>query len=77
VEKMKEFGVVESVKSASDLYSPITGEVTATNGALADNPEYVNDSPYDQGWMLRVRPEDPGEYEALMDAAAYRELIGG
>src|SRR4051812_34518803 len=63
LEAMKEFGVVESVKSASDLYSPIGGEVTAINEALADNPEFVNDSPYDQGWMLRVRPDDLEEYE--------------
>jgi glycine cleavage system H protein len=77
IEAMKEFGVVESVKSASDLFSPVSGEVIEINEALVDNPEFVNDSPYDQGWMLRVRPDDLGEYETLMDAAAYRELIGG
>ena len=64
------------------LDGAVSGDTTAggrarLDWALADNPEFVNDSPYDQGWMLRVRPDDAAEYEALMDAAAYRELIGG
>jgi glycine cleavage system H protein len=73
----KEFGVIESVKSASDLFSPLSGEVLAVNDALADHPELVNSSPYDEGWMVRVRPEDPSELDELMDAAGYRALIGG
>jgi glycine cleavage system H protein len=77
VAALQEFGVIESVKSASDLFSPLSGEVVETNAELADHPELVNDSPYDQGWMLRVRPDDLGELDALMDAAAYRALISG
>jgi glycine cleavage system H protein len=75
VTAMQEFGVIESVKSASDLFSPLTGEVLETNGELADHPELVNDSPYDRGWMLRVRPDDPTELDTLMDAAAYRAML--
>jgi glycine cleavage system H protein len=71
----KEFGVVESVKSASDLFSPVTGEVVAVNAELGDHPELVNDSPYDQGWMMRVRPDDMGELDTLLDAESYRRLI--
>lgn len=75
VARGKEFGVVESVKSASDLYSPVTGEVTAVNVELAERPELVNESPYDQGWMIRVRPDDIAELESLLDAAGYRRAI--
>lgn len=69
------FGVIESVKAVSDLFSPVSGEVTARNEALADAPEQVNQSPYDAGWMIRVRVTDPAEVEALMDAAAYRAHV--
>jgi glycine cleavage system H protein len=75
VAALKEFGVVESVKSASDLYSPVTGEVVAINDALADHPELVNSSPYQDGWMLRVRVDDPAALDNLLDAAAYRKLV--
>ena len=75
VTALKEFGVVESVKAASDLYSPLTGEVVATNDELADHPELVNESPYDRGWMMRVRPDDLGELDQLLDAQAYQQLI--
>jgi len=77
VEANREFGVVESVKSASDLYSPVTGEVVGRNEALAEHPEWVNESPYDRGWMIRVRPADPKEMDALLDANGYRQLVGG
>ena len=73
---MKEFGVVESVKSASDLYSPVTGEVVAVNEALVDHPELVNMSPYEEGWMIRVGSVDAAELGELMDAEAYRNLTG-
>ena len=76
LEAGKEFGVIESVKSASDLFSPVSGAVVAVNTALADHPELVNDSPYDQGWMLRVAPDDVGSLDALLDAPAYRAQIG-
>jgi glycine cleavage system H protein len=72
-----EFGAVESVKSASDLFSPITGEVTARNDELADHPELVNESPYERGWMIRVRPDDLAEVDGLLDADGYRRVIEG
>lgn len=65
------FGVVESVKAASDLYMPISGEVVAVNDALPDAPEILNSDPYGQGWMVRVKIADPGELEGLLDPAAY------
>jgi glycine cleavage system H protein len=69
------FGVVESIKAVSDLYAPISGEVTAVNDALLDRPELVNDDPYDEGWMLEVEPADEDELDDLLDADAYREQV--
>lgn len=66
------FGVVESVKAAADLYIPVSGEVTAVNEALLDQPELVNDDPYGEAWMVKVRLDDKSELDELMDAAAYR-----
>jgi glycine cleavage system H protein len=63
------------VKAASDLFSPLSGEVAAVNDELAEHPELVNDSPYDRGWMMRVRPDDLAELDRLMDAQAYKQLI--
>ena len=63
--------VVESVKAASDVYMPISGEVVAINEALSDAPETINDSPYDDGWLIRVTPSSPDELDDLMDADAY------
>jgi glycine cleavage system H protein len=71
------FGVIESVKTASDLYAPLAGEVVAINEALAGHPELVNNDPYGEGWMLRLRLEDAASVETLLDAAAYRDTIGG
>jgi glycine cleavage system H protein len=71
------FGVVESVKTASDLYSPSAGEVVAVNDALGSRPELVNSEPYGAGWMVRLRLDDPVAAGELMDAAAYRDQIGG
>jgi glycine cleavage system H protein len=71
------FGVIESVKTASDLYAPVAGEVVAVNEALASSPELVNQDPYGEGWMVRLRLDDPGAADGLLDAAAYREHIGG
>lgn len=68
-------GEIESAKTVSDLYSPVSGEVIAANGALEDQPELVNSSPYDEGWMIRVRIADEGELEALLDAAGYRAQL--
>lgn len=65
------FGVVESVKAASDMYMPLGGEVTAVNETLEDSPELVNEDPFGKGWMIRVKASDPSEVEGLMDAKAY------
>ena len=69
------FGVVESVKAVSDLYAPISGEVLAVNAALPTAPELVNQDPYGQAWMVRLRPTAPTELEALLDADAYARLL--
>ena len=71
VKYMEKFGEIESVKAVSELFSPVTGEVTEVNGTLADNPQYVNDSPYDEGWMAKVRLADPAELDKLMTAEQY------
>ena len=63
--------VVESVKAASDVYSPLSGEVTEINEALNDNPEIINTSPYDDGWFFKIKPQDISEMEKLLDAGAY------
>ncbi len=75
VNYMEKFGEIESVKAVSELFSPITGEITEINAALADNPERVNDSPYGEGWMAKVRLSDPGELDRLMAAEQYDEFI--
>ena len=71
------FGVIESVKTASDLYSPVSGEVIEVNGSLAGSPQLVNEEPYAGGWLIRLRLADPSESELLRDADGYRSLIGG
>ena len=68
------FGEVESTKSVSDLFAPVSGTVVAVNAALADTPELINSAPYEDGWMLDVRVS--GTLDGLLDAAAYRELVG-
>ena len=70
------FGVVESVKAASDLYAPVAGTVTAVNGALESAPESVNRSPYEDGWMIRLQPADASAGAALLDSAAYARTLG-
>ncbi len=69
------FGVVESVKAVSDLFAPVAGEVSGTNDALGSAPELVNSDPYGKGWMLRIRLADAGAVEALLDAAAYEQIV--
>jgi len=71
------FGVVESVKAASDVYMPVAGEVVEVNGELEDNPANVNDSPFDAGWLMKVKPSDPSELDALMSAGDYEEYTKG
>ncbi len=70
------FGVVESVKAASDVYAPVGGSVVAVNTALDSAPETLNKDPYGAGWILRLKPSDPAEAGALLDASAYAGLTG-
>ena len=70
------FGVVESVKAASDLYSPVAGTVVAVNPVLVGTPETVNSAPYDGGWMLKLKLANPAEAASLLDAAAYEKTLG-
>lgn len=67
--------VVESVKAASDVYAPVSGECADVNGALAEEPELVNSSPYEDGWLIRLNPSDPAELEELMTAEAYSQFL--
>ena len=75
LEQAATFGVVESVKAVSDLFAPISGEVTATNDALGATPEVVNTDPYGEGWLVRVRLADAAQVDGLLDATAYEQLI--
>ena len=75
VKQMEKFGEIESVKAVSELYSPVTGEVVEANAALAGQPELVNDDPYGEGWMLRIRLSDPGEIDKLLSAQEYDDFI--
>ncbi|REH74453.1 glycine cleavage system protein GcvH [Staphylococcus felis] len=70
------FGSVESVKTVSELYSPVSGKIIEVNEDLEDEPEAVNESPYEKAWMVKVELSDESELDALMDAAAYEEMIG-
>jgi glycine cleavage system H protein len=71
------FGVVESVKAASDVYMPVSGEIVEVNGDLEDSPATVNDSPFEAGWLIKIKPADASEIDSLMDAAAYEEFTKG
>jgi glycine cleavage system H protein len=76
LEAGKTFGVIESVKTASDLYSPVSGEVVEVNTSLVDQPQTVNDDPYDRGWMIKVRASDATEVERLLTADQYSDQTG-
>ena len=71
------FGDIESVKATSELLSPISGEVVKVNENLKDQPELINDSPYDEGWMVAVKLSNPGELDSLMDAEQYQAYLQG
>ncbi|MBM4249389.1 MAG: glycine cleavage system protein GcvH [Euryarchaeota archaeon] len=71
----KEMGVIESVKSASDLYAPVSGTVLEINSALSKNPEMVNKSPYGDGWMVVIKPKSPDELRSLLDHSAYEKHV--
>ncbi|OBV10174.1 glycine cleavage system protein GcvH [Erythrobacter dokdonensis] len=75
VEKGKDAAVVESVKAASDVYAPIDGEVTETNGALEEDPALVNTAPEGEGWFFRITIANAGQLEGLMDEAAYKDFV--
>ena len=75
VSKDQSYGEVESVKAVSDLISPLSGEVLEVNAKVVDAPETVNEDPYGEGWLIRIRLSDPAEVEALQDAAAYRSAL--
>ena len=75
--KDRSYAEVESVKAVSDVIAPMSGEIIAVNEALADSPEQINEDPYGEGWLVRVRLSDPSERDALMDVQAYRDLLAG
>jgi glycine cleavage system H protein len=76
VKKGDALGVVESVKTVSDIYSPVSGEVIAANKTLEDNPQLINQSPYDKGWFALIKLAETSEIDGLMDAATYRKSTG-
>ena len=76
IQKDAAYAEVESVKAVSDVIAPLSGEITEANDSLGDTPEKVNQDPYDEGWLVKIRLSDPSETDGLMDAAAYRQHIG-
>jgi glycine cleavage system H protein len=75
IAKDESYGEVESVKAVSDLIAPLSGEVVEVNEALADAPETINEDPYGDGWLIKIRLSDPAEVDDLLDLAAYRQLL--
>jgi glycine cleavage system H protein len=75
VTKDESYAEVESVKAVADVFAPLSGEIVAVNETLADTPEAINDDPYGEGWLARVKLSDPSEAESLMDAAAYEATL--
>jgi len=75
VEKEDEFGTIESVKAVSAIYSPVTGVVDKVNDVLEDNPEYINEDPYDEGWLIEVKANDLSDLYDLMDSTAYEKFV--
>jgi glycine cleavage system H protein len=73
--KNESYGEVESVKAVSDVISPLTGEVVGVNAKVVEEPETINDDPYGEGWLVRIRLTDPAEVDELLDVAAYRKLV--
>ncbi len=76
-ERGDEFGTVESVKAVSELYMPLSGEIIAVNENLEDSPELINQSPYEEGWIIKIRPDDDNEAEELMEKEAYLSFLKG
>ncbi len=75
LDKGESFGTIEAVKTVSDVYMPVSGEVLEVNPVLENTPEVVNKDPYGEGWMIKIRVKDPSELDELMDAEAYRNMI--
>jgi glycine cleavage system H protein len=75
VKKDEAYTEVESVKAVSDVYAPLSGEVTEVNSKVAESPELINEDPYGEGWLAKVKLSDPGEADALLDVAAYKDLL--
>lgn len=75
VSKSEPLGVIESVKAASDIYSPVTGEIVEANDQVIDAPESVNSSPYDDAWLVKIKVSDTSELDELMDSAAYEKFV--
>ncbi len=75
VSKDQTYAEVESVKAVSDVFAPLSGEIVEVNEALGDSPERINQDPYGEGWMIKVRMSDPSEVERLMDVEAYKEML--
>lgn len=71
----KPFGVIESTKAVSELFSPLSGKVVKTNNALIDAPQTINEDPYEKGWIVEIEPSDASQYEALLDVAAYEAFV--
>lgn len=76
LDDMDEFAIVESVKSASPIFAPLAGEITAVNEALEDTPELMNTDPYGEGWIVKMKLQDPSAVESLMSAAEYKSELG-
>jgi glycine cleavage system H protein len=77
VEAMKPFGVIESVKTASDLFAPVSGTVDEVNGQIESEPQLVNDAPYEGGWLIKVRPDNAAEIDNLLTAEQYGDQVAG
>jgi len=76
IAKEEVFGTIEAVKTVSDMFMPVSGEVLEVNPALEDKPELINEDPYDAGWIIKIRPSNPSEADALLSADEYQQLIG-
>jgi glycine cleavage system H protein len=77
LQKEEIFGSVEAVKTVSDLFIPVSGKITHVNDSLEDNPELINEDPYNKGWIIKMEIQTPSELDELLDADSYQELIGG
>ena len=75
IEQSTQLGTIESTKAASEIYMPVSGQIIAVNEELIDNPQWINESPYEQGWLAKVKLDSPGQLDSLMDSVAYQEFV--